>query len=291
MLGIKAVAWFFYNFTSTPVFINLVFEFDDWAREGLQRLEQGQLYGLALVMYTCLAVQKKFNVKYTAITVGIVSFITFITQSRNGMAAAVGTVGVICYFGREKGAGKLRLRALLVVGVILILLSGIIPQLIESASLSGAYGGSTLIRIKNWNYFMDLIFRKRRIFGMGLLDARNETASQILFYGSGNRYYLEDLGILGGVVKFGILFVVVYIWLFVLIGKTCWKCYKNRDYRYFPLLIGMAAYIASCGLMQNIFDSQRSYGTAFFLATISYIDAETRRMPQQSRMGENRERV
>lgn len=273
MLMIKALAWYSYNFKGSSLFLKLIFEFRDWTRNGLNRVEQGQLFGLALVVVTFLGVCKGIRLKYLTVSLGMICFVAFVTMSRGQVVFSVLTAGMICYFANRKGFPKFWMRLLLISLTVAAFLSGVVSQLAESVSLTGLYSGSTLARIQNIEYYFRILTEGHRVWGLGLLDTSNEAAYQILYKGKNTLYYLDDIGILGGVVRFGILSLVIYGWLFLLVGKTCLKCYKSRNKQYFPLLIGVAVYMVISCLLSNIFDSQRAYAVPFYLAIFSYVDA------------------
>lgn len=273
MLIIKALTWYSYNFQGGTLFPKLVFEFSNWIRNGLNRMEQGQLFGLALVVVTFLGVCKGIRLKYFVVSFGMVCFVAFITMSRGQVFFSVFTVGLIFYFANQKDFSKFWLRLLLISFVAVAFFSGVVSQFLDSASMIGLYGSSTIARVENVEHYFNILTKGRRIWGLGLLDASNEAAFQIMYKGQNILYYLDDIGILGGVVRFGILSLVIYGWLFLLAGKVCLKCYKSKEQRYFPLLIGIMAYMITSCLLSNIFDSQRAYAVPFYLAIFSYMDA------------------
>lgn len=276
MLIIKALAWYSYNFKGSSLFPKLFLEFNSfnsWIRNGLSRLEQGQLFGLVLVVVTFSGVCKGIRLKYLAVSLGMVCFVAFITMSRGQVVFSVLTVGMICYFANQKGISKFWLRLLLVLLVIAIFLSGGVSYLLESFSLTGLYRRSTIARLENVEHYFKILTEGHHIWGLGLLDVSNEAAYQLLYKRQNALYFLDDLGILGGVVRFGIFSLIIYGWLFLLVGKTCLKCYKSRYRQYFPLLIGIMVYMVTSCLLSNIFDSQRAYAVPFYLAVFSYVDA------------------
>jgi len=274
ILIIKAVAWYFYNFTSINLFENLVMEFGVWMRNGLQRVEQGQLFGITLCVFTYLAIRKNFKLKYFAVSVGMVCFVLLVSMARFSVAVSVITVAAILYFAKRKGQMKVWMRLFVVAAAVTLLISGVFAELVDSALITGQYAASTTARLNNLNYFVKILHEQNRIFGLGFLDTSNEAARYVLFYSHNNRFYLDDIGIFGGVVRFGILSLVIYGWLFFLTIRTCLNCYKRKNNQYFPFMVGLTVFMITSCLLQNIFDIQRAYSIPFYLATVSYIDTE-----------------
>ena len=92
-------------------------------------------------------------------------------------------------------------------------------------------GGSTAARLLTIDHYWSLIKEKDAILGVGFLSAYTNKAFSILRRSDTDRFWLEDLGILGG--------VVVYM-------------------------------ILSCILL-NIFDAQRIWCMPFYLSVIYFV--------------------
>lgn len=274
IMVLKIIGWYTYNYSKKPIFADLTLEFEDWTRNGLQRVEWGQLYGLALVFCTYYACKEKRKIGYIIIVAGMIWYVSFVSQARYTVAVAVVTVGTMLYFMYRRGVMKWGIRLLIIVAIIAVLASGFISQIYYDASVNGQYARSTSARLENVQHYYEIMQERHSVLGLGLLDTSNSSAYSIMYKNEVHNYYLDDIGLLGGVVRFGLLFLVVYGWLFVLIIKTCLRCYKNRSYDYLPFLIGLAVYIIATCLLQNIYDSQRAYAMPFYLASISYIDGK-----------------
>ena len=277
ILVCKSFGWYFYNFKVGNTFFQaLTLEFDDWSRNGLQRVECGQLFSLTLMLTVYYGFKQGIRMRYMFILAGMLLYLIFIFQVRFQTTVSIISIFIMLYFMYNKKKLRWQMRMLLIVALIIILGSGVIGWLLESASSVGVYAGSSTARISTMEHYFGIMAEKRSFLGLGLLQASNQQAAQIIYKNAWSNYYLDDIGIFGGIVRFGILSVIVYGWLFVLSLKTCWRCYKNQNYKYLPFLLGMSVYMIISCIILNFYDWQRSYALAFYLAIISFIDEQLR---------------
>jgi len=272
ILCIKTVGWYAYNFLHKSVFQSLILEFGHWIRDGVQRAEAGQLYGLTLIIVAYLGVKNRKNIKYLFLMVGMILFMAKITRFRFQLAVSLVTIIIIFYFIKKEKKRKLWVKLFLSISVIGLLSSGIISQFLDSASTSGKYGSSTVVRFQTINHFFGLMRERDSILGLGLLDTSNPAAYHLLYKNQWEDYYLGDLGILAPIICMGILMLIVYVWLFILTYKVCYKCWKYKNYNWLALLLGVSFYMVCSCLILNIYDKQRAFGVPFYLAIISYIN-------------------
>lgn len=272
ILIFKSVGWYAYNYLHNGLFSNLVLEFKTWMRDGIQRVEPGQLFGLTLVLFIYLAFRNRINFRYICVLFFMMFFLCVVCRFRFQIAVSCATCFIMLYFMKDNKKKKIQWRMLLIAGVLIILASGIIGQLLESATLGGAYGSSTLARIKNVDHYFSIMSERKSYTGLGLLDSTSNSAYSLIYKNEWSDYYLDDIGILGGVVRFGVFSIIIYGWLFFLTLKTCYKCYAYKRQDYLPFLLGISAYMISSCILLNIFDWQRAYAIPFYLAIISYID-------------------
>lgn len=273
----KTFGWYFYNFGGPSFFQALTLEFDGWVRNGLQRVEPGQLFALSLVFFLYQGFRNRPTFQDIAIVVFMMVFLVVICQFRFQIAVAVATIFIMLYFMYRKQSAKLWMRLLLIMVVMGILLSGIVSQVVESASLTGKYGASSQARINTTLHYFDIMSRQGAYLGLGLLDSHDSGADEIMRLSVDRLYYLDDIGILGGIVRFGFLTIIIYGYLFVMTFRTCYRCYKYKNITHLPFLIGISGYMIMSCLLLNIFDRQRAYAVPFYLAVISYIDAQIER--------------
>lgn len=282
ILFIKAVGWYSYNFLHKSLFQSLILEFGQWTREGIQRAEAGQLYGLTLIIVTYLGFNNKKEKKYFFSMIGLILFMAIITRFRFQLAVSLVTIIIIYYFMKNNKKRKLWVKFILSIIAIAVLSSGIIFQILDNASVFGKYGSSTIVRLQTIDYFFELMKERNSYFGLGLLDSSNPAAYRLLYKDKWEDYYLDDLGILDPVICMGILMIVVYVWLFILTCKVCYKCWKYKNYSWLALLFGVSFYMICSCLMLNIYDKQRAFGVPFYLAIISYINMKI----EDEKMGE-----
>ena len=101
----KAIAWFLFNFSDQIIFERLLFEFKDWFRNGLQRVNAGYLIGISLVMFFCKGFEQNGKLIYKIAVIFVIWFLMNITVFRFQFLTAIGTCFVVYYFlnGKELG--------------------------------------------------------------------------------------------------------------------------------------------------------------------------------------------
>jgi len=271
LLLIKLIVWFLYNYRGIQLFPNLLFEFDTWARNGTQRLNAGYLIGIVLVFCVMEGFVLRKNKFYQAMTVFIFLFLMIVTRFRFQIAVAIATILIMAFFRGRKISTKLFIRILIVISIALFLSSEFFADLIALSLEGGSLWSSTAMRLITIEHYWNLLTQGNTWLGLGLLIGENNTANKMLVDAL-NTYYLEDLGIIGGIFRFGIFSIVLYGYLFFLAIKTCIKAHKYEEYNDFIFLIGLSFYMIVSCIALNIFDNQRALDIPFYIAIISYIN-------------------
>ena len=274
ILVCKTLGWYFYNFGGPRFFEALTLEFDNWMRGGLQRVEPGQLFALTLIFVLYQGFKNGLKVWNLLLVIFMMAFLVIICQFRFQIAVSAATIIIMLYFMYQKKTAKLWMRLLLILSVAGILISGIVAQVLSSASLTGIYGASTLARINTIEHYFDIMAEQKAFLGLGILDSRDPGAYSIMRMNQVRLYYLDDIGILGGIVRFGFLALIVYGHLFLITLRTCYRCYRYKNMEQLPFLLGVSGYMIMSCILLNIYDWQRAYAVPFYLAIISYIDGQ-----------------
>lgn len=268
----KAIGWYLYNYTGGDLFTNLVLEFGVWVRDGIQRVEVGQLFGLAFVFVMFFAMKTKQK-KWYGVSIFMVISLAVISMFRFQMAAVALTAFVMLFFASEHAKRRFLLRSTLIICVVLFLFSSVFADIVDSAALDGTYGSSTLVRLENAKHYFRLLKENDSFLGLGLLIESNSNTYRLMYRNQWKPYYLDDIGILGGVVRFGIGTIFIYGVLFYKMIKTLIRSYYTRKDTDFVLLLGLTTYIVFSCIFLNVFDWQRAYAVPFYLGIYSYLDA------------------
>lgn len=285
ILIIKFVAWISFNFWKINFLNNFVYEFGEhWTRNGIYRLEAGQLFGIAFVYSAYNFLRGKKRIKYFIYILFEGFFIIVIEQSRYRVIVLAVTLALMCFFAYQ-GNKKILVRSLLIVFAVALIISGVISELMYGFGEFGKYANSFLLRQEGIFHYLRLMKRQNTFFGgLGLLDRSNLNAylmMQRTSFGYYKIYYLDDVGIFGAIVRFGYLAIVIYLWPLVLQLKTFVRALHIKKQEYILLLSGMGTYLWVYGIVSNCFDIQRAFAMPFYLAIFSYINGEIIQMERK----------
>lgn len=270
LLIIKTIAWFTYNYSEHPIFMNFATEFSGWTRDGVQRVGIGPLFPIAFIYYSAkLIVEKKRE--YIPIIVFLIGFLLLVNQSRTQFITAVAVLFFIFYLTRRKSQSKVII-ILIIIGLILIcVFNNYISVFFNTFSKSGLYGYSTIGRLESINNFWRL-FKKGYFLGLGLLENYAETAH--LFYRNvWEAFYLSDIGILAGVFKFSILSIPIYFVFFYRWYKLMIKSTNNRNSDS-AFVIGFGVYVILGGMMNDFFTANIAMQFPIYLALLGWYEIE-----------------
>lgn len=272
ILVFKAYAWYQYNFKGEIVFERLLFEYDDWFRNGMQRVNAGYLVGIASVFLLCKQTKGISWIVYRLAVGFIVLFLMYVTAFRYQLIVTLFTCFVVYYFYKGGQKKQLIKRMALIGVVVYFLTSEQVQNLISSFAISGSdIGYSTLVRLMNVEHYGKLMWNKFAIFGIGFISKASPTALSLMSYGNGKIFWLEDIGILGGFFRFGVMAVFIYGYLFKHAISDCLKLLKcNTQIR--TIMFGITAYMITSCVMLNIFDGQRAFDVPFYIAIIAYVE-------------------
>lgn len=273
MLIIKTVCWLLFNYWGITIFPNILLQYEGWLRDGMQRLDTGFLYFVALVWNSYKA-SKGWNKKSYAWLGFYVFFVVFVARFRFLLIVTLITIFVTCYFSIDKKNNIVFIRVSIFLMVLGAVIFGFFDNILELFSISGTYGTSSLHRLGTLYHYYDLMVQKKAIFGIGLIDTAVKAADEYMLLGIGRDgvsyyYYIDDIGILGGIVRFGVMSLIVYVPLFVQAVRVFIR-HKKGNTKYVPFLAGVCTYLLLSCTVLNIFDSQRALDTPFYLAFISY---------------------
>lgn len=272
LLAIKTVTWYLYNFKGMTIFSGLLLQYSEgWTRNGLVRLDAGALFGitLCLTLYYCMVKKQLF---YWIMLAFIYFYLIFVTQFRFQIIVSI-VITVYCYYYASNSSKKKAIRLMIIsLAIIIFILSGGLDYLLGLFSLNGVEKGSTEARLLTIEHYWSLIKRKNAILGVGFLSSYTSKAFDILRRSDTDRFWLEDLGILGGFFTFGVMALALYGKLFYASIKKvidpCSDRMTNYDSCIFVKSIVLYM-IVSCVLL-NIFDAQRIWGVPFYLSIIFF---------------------
>ena len=140
----------------------------------------------------------------------------------------------------------------------MLIASGFVSKFLNTFSTSNLnYTNSNSARYAAISYYVQKYWEEQPILGLGMLVSTNDAAKQYMTVGE-TTFFLDDLGILGSVVRFGFGGIILYIIPYIIYIKTCIKVRANT---YGPIIIGTLVYSILYGIVGNIYDPQRAIET------------------------------
>ena len=270
ILIIKFIGWFLFQYGGIKVFEDLIFQYKDWARSETHRVDIGYLFAFAYTFALLGMFRKKVKIKYIAIVIGMIVFTVIVTQYRY-LVITILIEFLIVYYLSSKDSKNRVLRVLLIAIVLAaFILFGGLDFIINSFSVQGEYGTSTMARVKTITHYWGEVTDKFRIFGLGFLSESDPITGKIGINVTRGTYWMSDIGILGGFFTFGILSIPLYFYLFYLAITTCKKAYRFNNRKKLIMSVGLSTYLIVLCIMMNIFDEQRSFNLPFYLAFFSF---------------------
>lgn len=277
---VRFIAWYSYNIRGTNILHNFVFEYSDWIRDGVHRLPGGTLFGLGfiLLVYNLLNSKKKNPITKCFVLLCIVVLIIYcliVTQSRYNTMVMIVTLVWSVLLTRKKTVSKFIFCSVLLLSIVALSVGGFLSDLFNSFSINGMYGTSTLARLEGLEHFSKLFFSKGHGIGLGFVA--NGYGTEELFYRTPElNFYMEDLGIMEIVLRFGVFSIGIYGYLFVKAYKVCVESCNNKN-NYLSLILPTTIYMILSGLLSSLFITQNAFMVPFYVAIISYVDGRNKK--------------
>lgn len=276
MYLIKIIIWFLYNYRGIVISPQIIFEYgEEWMRNNLLRLDDSSL--MYLYLFSCLSFYRATEEKkYLVLIILQISFSTVIVAARSTTVALIGLTVFYYLIVGHNFYSKLKKYAIVAVVTIAIVSSSVFQNFVASFKLSGSDSSLSSVTRLNalWYYFntltkMDNPFKY--FFGLGALST-NVSYEKSILRGPLGIYFIEDLGIVGFILQYGIIALVIIL---VLLG-TFRKCskhalYYNNSKKIYDdsILLIMCVFVPSI-LVQSIFDKSRIVALSFYVSLIIY---------------------
>lgn len=273
LLGIKFITWYLYNFKGMTVFSGLLFQYSEgWTRNGFMRMDTGALFGIVLcvTLYYCFV---KKQLLYWLVLAFLYIYLIFVTQYRFQLIVTIVLTAYGYYCSTDSHRKKnIKLMAISFIIIAFVLFGGL-DYILNLFSLNGMDGGSTAARLLTIDHYWSLIKEKNAILGVGFLSAYTNKAFSILRRSDTDRFWLEDLGILGGIFTFGILSLLLYGKLFFDSMKRTFASHRIRKIEGGDdcLKKCVVVYMILSCILLNIFDAQRMWCMPFYLSVIYFV--------------------
>lgn len=272
ILVLKMISWYFYNFQGIVVFERLLFEFDKWFRNGLQRVNAGYLVGIVAVFLFAKGNSGVKRIYYYGFVAFIIFFLIYVSAYRFQVIVTCFACAVVYYFYQGKNKKVFSRRVLLFFLLIALFMSEPVQDLIASFAVSqSGIGYSTLVRVMNIQHYCKLMIDRVAVFGLGFIAKDNSVSYALMSYNGGEIFWLEDVGILGGFFRFGLFSLFLYGYPFWQAIALCKALRKNNRLDLRPIAFGTTAYMIISCLALNMFDGQRAFDVPFYMAILAYL--------------------
>lgn len=153
---------------------------------------------------------------------------------------------------------------ILIVGIVFS--TGIVSSFLESFAEKSEYGYSTMVRADAIIYYWN-IFKENPLFGFGFASVADHEG---LIRGPYGAYFLNDVGLIGQLVRLGIFIVPIYFWPVLRFIKITFRTKRSGNQAEYSLLIGLTAYVLITSASVIMIDRARSIGMPICLAIFEY---------------------
>lgn len=277
MLGMRMLSWGLYNYRGTIIFPNLLFQYEGWIRDGFQRVEAGMLFGVALSYLTVQAMEKNIRaIVYKLLLVFMISFLVLVTRVRFQSILAIVTIVVPFVFSKSESRSSFIVKFIaLSLGIMGFIFNyQYIGSFLSELLSKGSYAASSAVRLDGINHYFSLMLQEKAYFGLGYLNPSQPIVRVFMARNSWSIYYIDDLGMIGSLVQFGLFTIVTHLLLFIQAIKVLFKSRKVTDTSYFAFLSALTVYMIGSQVLLNMFDMQRIFDVPFYLAIFSFLDVK-----------------
>lgn len=259
MLGIRFITSIFFNVFHIKIFNGILQEYGSlWLRNtSFARIDTTGLMFIALVIaYYLFYLTNEYKFLLSVIFILISNII--ISQTRSVTLSSIFCVMTMIFFSKKRNTNTL-----FVLITFLVLVLGFVFYYQYFNILNADV---LKYRYYEYQYFLDLI-QQHFFNGFGILSLRNPNSSFVLTGNWSTPMYLDDLGIMGSTVQFGLIgTLLLYGGLIVSLFNNLFKAIKLESIGISVLLSGLLSYIIFSCLLLDLFSIQRIIAVPFVIA-------------------------
>lgn len=267
LLLVKYTCWILYHFNGIVLFERLLFQYKNWIRAGFQRLDTGPFFSCLISYSLFCSYVSKYKILYILQLAIFISFALFVTQSRILIPCILLSLCVELYFLISP---RKRIYYLFLISciVVLFLFSNYLNIFLNMFSVDTLeYTNSNKARYSSLLYFLNMYLSDHPLMGLGMLVSTNFEVSKLLIL-DGKTVFLDDIGGLGLIVRFGIGGIILYLVTYYIFIITFIKV-RNKQYGAF--IIGVLVYTMCHGFFLNLYEPQIAIETFAYLALSFFI--------------------
>jgi hypothetical protein len=181
-------------------------------------------------------------------------------------------------------SGNRNTKILLTAGAVLVLAyiiaTGTVFTFFDSFSIDSEEASSTIARLNAIEYFRTYT-DSNPLLGMGIIRPYTPELT-LIWSGPYGTAYFDDLGLLGGFYRMGILGTIILVIPLLRMSYLTYRIWKQKSSEAF-VFVGVIAFILVSQTAQNYLDFQRAVVASFYWAVLEFIykknlqDAESKR--------------
>lgn len=191
----------------------------------------------------------------------------YVVNTRIVIISMVVAMACILVLNTERKTVKYISYFIITVLVVYAIFSNQIDSIFSSFSVDSELGGSTLARIIAIEYFSTYT-KANPLIGMGIVYPSTPEL-RLIFSGPTGTSYFDDLGLLGGFYRLGILGMIVIVIPLLRMLYLTFKIYRKK-LPYSSMFVGIMAYILVSQVSLNYLDFQRAVIGSFYWAIMEY---------------------
>lgn len=249
-------------------------------RDGKIRLDSGALAFL-MIIYNFYSLynfrQQRIRKKIMpliSLVLGVLS-IYFTGSSRIMIFTLLVSLGILTLLGDGSSKKKLIAITILLIGIFILVGSGIVTKFFNSFSSVGEFAGSSIARVGAYKYYWEC-FLKNPLFANGFVGDENyynivHGTSGIYYQTVYVDFFYDDVGIIGQLALLGIFIIGIYIWPLFRIIRIAFKTCKNKFFTDGKFVMALACYLLCTTPTLIVLDSNRVIAFPIILATTEFI--------------------
>ena len=238
-------------------------------RDGHTRAAYRTMSYYSFIYYFTNVLKKDCKARMAKIAYLCIGFfgMVYVVNTRIVIISMAVALACILVLNTERKAVKYLSYFFIVILVIYAIFSNQIDSVFSSFSVDSELGGSTLARLIAIDYFSTYT-RANPLIGMGIVYPSTPEL-KLIFSGPTGTSYFDDLGIMGGFFRIGILGLIVIIIPLLRMIYITYKVYINK-LPYNSLFVGIMAYILVSQVSLNYLDFQRAIIASFYWAIMEF---------------------
>lgn len=270
-LLMRTLVWSVYVLFGVEIFKNLLFEYGiSWSRVGSFRIDATPLISISIIG-TFFFYEKTKQRKFIFYLLLIFLYLFFVTQTRTLLLGSICTIVCMIIFKKRTTDIKFLVFILTIFILVISASLGMFDRIIAYLDLDSGLQ-SLGYRYYEFEYYFSLLENDNWKLGLGILSSQNVVTDSILFGNLSTPMYLDDLGIFGLFVQFGLLSLPLYFSFLFSVYAVMKKCFNSSYSEYGLFLMGALVYYLLVSVPLDLFGIQRSFSIPIIFAFVGYIE-------------------